>query len=222
MKKKLMVILMTGMMAAVLGACGQTGGGTATTAGSSTTPATAGSSGTSAPTVGVDGMTEDALHDISEQELIEKTGIDLPAPEGATDVVYSVLSASSEEPVAEMAFTLDGKKAYLRAKNTDLIPPVMDESTDPAEFAKPDHFEEYNISGLYFEGDGFKSGEISYCTGYASWTKDMGYVAWIDAAPGVLYNLGMESETDGDVLLALAQKAFSPLQGETDGDSSAQ
>ena len=55
----------------------------------------------------------------SAQGIIDATGIALPAPEGATDVQYFVYK--TEKPIAEMRFTLDGKKAFLRAQMTNQI-----------------------------------------------------------------------------------------------------
>ncbi|MBQ7536077.1 MAG: hypothetical protein IJT43_10750 [Stomatobaculum sp.] len=167
-----------------------------------------------APVESTASATEDALHNITRQEMAEKTGIDLPAPEGAENVSYHVLMASSETPVAEMDFTLDGHTAYLRAQATDWVPasPGMDAKVEElSSLMDTDH---YDISGLYYKWTAMGTADIEGRSGMYCMDKDVGFVAWIDTAPGILYNLCMKKGAEQEVLMTLAEAAFVPLQGD--------
>lgn len=212
MNKKLFTMLMAGtMLVSVCGCTQNKKEEKSTAAKEETTKETE-------ETKQLDGMTEDALHNITREEMIEKTGIDLPAPEGALDITYCVLRVSSETPVAEMTFTLEGKEAYLRAQLSSLIPETMDESSSYDEMEKSIDPAQYNISGLYDEWKKMKTDKVSYCTAYCYVGDESGFVAWVDLAPGILYNLGMEKDADEESLIDLANTVFSPVQGETDGE----
>lgn len=160
-------------------------------------------------------VTEDALHDISEAEMAEACGLDLPAPEGAENVSYHVLCASQECPIAEMRFTLDGQTAYLRAQSTAFIPEEPGADASFAEIEAATDITSYDISGLYFT-----PAEVTLCDVIETrpgicWLGDgYGVIGWVDVAPGILYNLCVTEGADAEALQALADTVFVPLQGE--------
>lgn len=170
----------------------------------------------------ITGVTEDALRDISEQELVEATGIDLPAPEGAEDVVYNVLCASQDCPIAEMVFTLNGTSAYLRAQATDFIPEEPDQSASVSGIRAAADITDFDISGLYFEPERLSLCDVAESRPGICWVGDgYGVLAWVDVAPGILYDLCMTENADETTLQTLGDTVFVPLQGEADGDDEA-
>ncbi len=165
------------------------------------------------------GAVEDALRDVSEQELVDAAGIDLPAPEGAENVVYNVLMASSETPMAEMNFTLDGKDLCLRAQATGMVPAEPGIDASPEDLAGLLDVESYNISGLYYDWDAMGTVDVAGRGGMYGICKDASFISWLDVVPGILYNLSMKEESDTETLMNLAEAVFVPLQGDADGDS---
>ena len=157
---------------------------------------------------------EDALHNITREEMVQKTGIDLPAPDGAENVSYHVLMASSDKPIAQMKFTLDGHTAYLRAQATDFVPAKPGIDAKPEELASLLDTDHYDISGLYYKWEAMGSADVAGRTGMYCMDKDRGFIAWLDVVPGILYNLCMEKGANQEILQNLAETVFVPLQGE--------
>ena len=147
---------------------------------------------TQAPSAGV----PNPIHETDEAGLAAATGISLPAPKDAADVSWSYIELKEEAPIAQMSFTLDGKKAFLRAQATG--------RTDSAA----------DISGLYYDWNTTAEAEVAYCKAQVFTNGTAGYIAWLDVAPGVQYNLGMTEGASADDLVKLANAAFVPLQGD--------
>lgn len=150
------------------------------------------------------------LTNLSHDEATQKTGLNLIAPEGATDVHYSVIEPDSDNPTIEMNFTLNGKDMYVRAQRTALLPPK-----DPT---NKEELEKYNISGLKLEWNQMSSCDVSYSQGFAfiNNANKAGYISWLDVVPGVLYSLGMEHDADIDTLQQTANLIFAPVKGNGD------
>ena len=145
----------------------------------------------------------------SAQGIIDATGIALPAPEGATDVQYFVYK--TEKPIAEMRFTLDGKKAFLRAQMTNLTDLSID-----MEKAKSDQasYADINISGLNYKWEAIGTQIVKDRAAICFVSGKTGFVTWIDAVPGILYNLGMEDGATYETLVQMADASFVPVQGD--------
>ncbi len=139
------------------------------------------------------------IHEVDAQGLVEATGIPLPLPEGAEDVEYSYISLTGEAPIAQVHFTLNGARAFLRAQ------PFA--GTEPAD-----------ISGLYFEWNKSSEIKVSYCNGIAYTNGEAGYASWVDVVPGLLYNLGMSEGASIEKLTELANAVFVPVQGNAEGE----
>lgn len=138
----------------------------------------------------------DPLRSVTAEALAEQTGIVLTAPVGAEQVNYSVITVGGETPIAQMDLTWDGKEGFLRAQSTDLL--------DPGD-----------ISGLYYTWDTITQEQVGYCDALLCLTDGVGYIAWVDPAAGILYNLGMTGGADAETLLQLANAVFDLAQGDT-------
>lgn len=149
----------------------------------------------------------DARNDITADEQLEITGIPLIAPEDAENVLYNVILASEEHPIAETVFDYEGKTWFLQAQATDLV-----ELMEADEVA--------DISGLYYEWEERVEAEVSGRSAYVYRCDEAGFIVWLDVVPGILYNLAVVGETTTDELVSSAEQFFVPAQGEVDGDES--
>ncbi|MBQ0065124.1 MAG: hypothetical protein KBT48_05125 [Firmicutes bacterium] len=154
------------------------------------------------------GMANPNVYDVSEDEMTQKTGISLPMPKEASDVKYNIIGETEEHPIAEVEFTLNGKKMYLRAQSTQLLP------ANPS--ASQEELEKYNISGLNYEWDTTQQEKVKYCEGFifVNTKEGAGYIMWEDVVPGILYNLGMEKGADAQTLIETANQVFVSAQGD--------
>lgn len=132
---------------------------------------------------------------VTYEELVEATGIPLLIPGDACDVVYTTIAL--EPVVAQATFTLDGYEVCLRAVVTDAL-------------------EERDISGLYYPWETSETVEVGYCTGTVYLKGDIGYVAWLDVAPGINYNLSLKSGATKEALVTLANAVFTEVQGDVE------
>ena len=155
------------------------------------------------------------MTEVTRQELMDQTGIDLPTPEGATDVTYFVVD-TDEFTIAQMDFTLDGQPYELRAASTGMteLSPVQT-GEDEMDIEGID-FDTGDISGLYYEWTTAGTDLVADRSGIfrIADKEDVGYIAWLDAAPGILYNLSMTSNVSHEALKETAEKVFVPMQGE--------
>ena len=133
-------------------------------------------------------------HETDADGLQKATGISLPVPEGAEDLAYSYLQYGQEPPTARLKFTLDGKNGWIYAKHYARLEPP-------------------ESSGLYQ-----RSGEaaVGKYPGYL-YTKDgAGYIAWVDADNGLLYELGLSGSADAAQLAELANALMRNSAGNYD------
>ena len=158
----------------------------------------------------------DSIYDVTREEVEEKTDIPMCPPAGASDVTYNIISASAEEPIAEMEFTYEGQKMYLRAQKSDLLPPDESDLDEVNELIQD---QTYDISGLYYEWDSMNSITVADRFGYACASEEgPGYAAWVDPVPGIMYNLCMEEDADVEDLEDLANEVWVPVDGESYSD----
>ncbi|MCQ2500413.1 MAG: hypothetical protein MJ117_03575 [Lachnospiraceae bacterium] len=187
-------VSLAAMMAVSLTACGGKGNNTqeATTASTSATMV-------------------NPMKEMSEADMTQETGIDLPAPEGATDVVYSVID-TGDAKIAQMNCTYDGQEICLRACHTDL---TGLEQTDPNADPRNFDLDEEDISGLCYDWNQVASRVVKNRSAIAHVSNDgPGYIAWVDVVPGILYNLSVTDDANLDALTNTAEIVFVPMQGE--------
>lgn len=154
------------------------------------------------------------MKEVTGEELVNQTGIDLPAPGGATDVEYFVVD-TDELTIAQMDFTLNGQTYELRAASTGMtdlgIGGSMEEGPDLEGFDA----DEGNISGLYYEWTTAGTDLVAERSAIYKIAdkEDVGFIAWVDAVPGILYNLTMMNDVTHEALTETAEKVFVPVQG---------
>ena len=155
------------------------------------------------------------VKEVTEDEMVEMTGIDLPAPEGAENVRYSVIDMGDTQ-IAQMDFTLDGLDMYLRACPTDLTNLDVIEGGEDAEVSTDGlNMSKGDISGLCYEWEAGATQVVQEREAIMNFNEgEAGYIAWLDPVPGILYNLCMTEGATTTNLPEYANKVFVPLQGE--------
>ena len=127
--------------------------------------------------------------------VLDETGIELDAPEGATDTTYYYIDVDEGEDIAEIDFTLNGNKVCYRAAEA--------EGTTLTD-----------ISGLYESWTNETDVAINGRTGTLRQCSGIGNVIWIDVAPGLVYSYTVEADLSEDELIAQADACFVPAQGD--------
>ena len=139
------------------------------------------------------------MTEVDADGLLNAPGIEMPLPEGATDVKYFVIETGEGFKVGEAQFTLNGMPCSYRCKTTDVT------SIDAAE----------DISGMYMGEDAVKTAvQVSGRDGYAVTDANMGYVEFLDIVPGIVYALDVTSPVSADELVYMAEQIFVCVQGD--------
>ena len=140
-----------------------------------------------------------------EQGVLDATGFDMVAPDGATDVSYSYMADGG---MAQMTYELDGASWLYRMQLTDGLT---------------------NISGMEYgwttevEGGilGMAANFYAYTTEDES-QNDVQLAVWYDALTGVSYSLSASGEDlSGMDIQAYAESIYTSLQGEATDDADA-
>ena len=139
------------------------------------------------------------------QGVLEATGYDMEAPDGATDVSYSYMT---DEAMAQMSYELDGASWLYRMQATDELT---------------------NISGMNYGWTNEEEGTVSGMTAeYYSYTvedaeqNDVQLVVWYDPLTAVSYSLCASGEDlNGMDIQAYAESIYVSLQGEATDDADA-
>ncbi len=134
-----------------------------------------------------------------EQGVLEATGFDIAAPEGASDVSYSYMA---EGKMAQMTYVLDEINWTYRIQLADALS---------------------DISGMAYEWTGKEEGTVSdreamyyaYSAPEDGTENDIQVVNWYDAVTGVAYSLSASAkDLDGMDIQAYAESLYAPLQGD--------
>ncbi len=136
--------------------------------------------------------------------VLEATGFEMAAPDGATDIAYSYMK---EDGLAQLTYTLDDASWTYRIQ-------LADKLTD--------------ISGMYYDwsadpSEGEVSGREALYYGYAapegSDEDSVMLVNWYDVVTGTTYSLSaVGKDLDGMDIQAYAESIYSPLQGDSTDD----
>ncbi|MCF0258761.1 MAG: hypothetical protein HUJ54_02765 [Erysipelotrichaceae bacterium] len=139
--------------------------------------------------------TVNPVRQVTIDEMGAAAGIYLRAPEGAGNVVYSVISDSDGGKTAQAEYTVNGVSYTYRAKS---IPDA----------------EAHDISGLYEQWTAEAPVEIGYHGGTWKTSDNASVIIWTDIAPGISYSLSVQGKADQDQLLNAAREVYVPVQGE--------
>lgn len=157
-------------------------------------------------------------------EMLEKTGIDIKAPDNAEDIQYSYIESEDSEIIAQVSFELNDEEFCYRAQPTaatSIMTSVGEDGLYMADDLAAALNEGVNIgaqlSGLNYKWKASASIDIQHCEGVAAFNEDeVGFVSWLDVVPGVLYSLSMDDDANQDVLMNTAEQIFVPLQGDAE------
>ena len=168
---------------------------------------------------------ENPVTECTYEELLEKTGLDIAAPEKAEDVTYAYIAIEGAEPIAQVEFTLDDQEYCYRAQATAATS-IMTEIDADGQLVAADTLEEAlksgisigaTLSGLNYDWEACASIDIAHCDGIAAFNDGKaGFVAWLDVAPGILYSLGVNDNCSQDELMKMAEAVFVPMQGDVE------
>ena len=148
------------------------------------------------PTEEVISQMHNPIHYGTAEEVAADTGFLLTAPEGAADVRFSSIEGSPM--LAQMCFTLDGVEYNYRVIGST---------------------EKEDISGMFYTWTSTDSAEVSGRSAELNWIEGaQGHISWIDVVPGVHYDLAMESGASKEALTSMADRLFTELQGNADGE----
>lgn len=143
------------------------------------------------------------------QGVLEATGFELTAPEGAEEVEYAYLEA---DKTAQMTYTLDDKNWTYRMKSADKLEDISGRD------------QEWLDAACANNGNDFVSGREANNYSYvgAEGENDIQIVDWYDAVTGTVYSLTAEGEDlDGMDIQVYAENLYEPLQGEATDDAAA-
>ncbi len=138
-----------------------------------------------------------------QQGVAAATGMNLAAPEGASNVAYSYMSDGG---LAQVTYVLDEMSWTYRAQ-----------MTDKAE----------DISGMSYSWSSEEEGTVSgkdavyyaYNAPEGSSDNNVQVVNWYDALVGAEYSLSVSGkDLDGMDLQAYAEQLYAPMQGDVSGD----
>lgn len=137
------------------------------------------------------------LTEMSEEELLQATGLSFKLPDGAEDVRWFTLEA--ENLTAQMILLLDGVKVTCRACPDSL----------------PEDGVIKDMSGMYYDWRSEETGKVGYNDCVIKFNEgEQGWVGWYDYVPGILYNVSMDSCASAAKLIEIAEACCPPLQGE--------
>jgi hypothetical protein len=213
MKKRLVGIMTASMVAISLMGCGATQQTTTTEAIESTAESATGSTTEAATQAESTDETTAELVGIANPwtesdatGVLNATGFELTAPEGATDVSYAYMA---ETGLAQISYAKDGIDWTYRVQ-------VADELTD--------------ISGMYYEWKSEEVGTVSdreaiyytFTNLNDDTTDDIMLVNWYDMVTGVTYSLSaVAGDLNGVDIQVIAESIYEPLQGEATDDAEA-
>ena len=194
--KKTIAMMMTGLMVLSLTACGS-GAATTEPAATAETPTEAATQATTEETAEIANPWRDA----TEEECNQLAANGFSAPEGATNVKWSIMDTGVQnEELIQMTFDLDGRTFTARQQTTG------DESQD--------------ISGMYYEwivedeitlanwGGGNMKGVAKRFIGD---DKYVDVCTWYDIETGDSYSLSVEDkDLDGFDIQAIAEAIYDP------------
>lgn len=160
---------------------------------------------------------DSVIHEGTKEDVLQKTGVSLEAPNGADKINYYYIDNDPE--IAQAEFFFDGVGYVQRAEMTDVTDimantdgTVSDES-NIGEALESGKNVAADFCGMFEKWD--KSGTTTVCDRpavYGLHEGGQGYIAWLDVAPGVMYSMSMDNKCSLDALKEMAEDCFIPMQ----------
>ena len=147
---------------------------------------------------GEETQTPNPMTEVSKDQMVKDTTVDIDAPEGATDVKYFTIKQEDGSLMAHVAFRYNDKDFFYRA-NAGAIE-IMDQT------------------GLYADWTETKQVDVSYNKATLELADDCAGMYWYDAVPAINYSLGCEAASTEKEMVTLANQLFVPAQGEVGAD----
>ncbi len=130
------------------------------------------------------------------ESLINDMGVDFSAFEQFENAAYSMISGSSRIGQADYSFEGDEYNARIASLAA-----------------------EEDISGMHYTWTETSEAEVGYCTASVNLTAEgQGVISWFDVVPGMMYTVSMSKNATADKLIAMANRVFVPVQGDSNGD----
>lgn len=137
------------------------------------------------------------MTEVTKQEMVDQTGIDIDAPQDAKDVKYFVYDMGEDKKMAEVQFSYQDKAFSYRA----------DAYSEDAN----------DSSGMNYEWEDAKEVQVAYNTATAMANDESAAMYWYDVVPGINYSLSCSNACTVDELTAVANTVFVSAQGNADG-----
>lgn len=201
--KKIVCLVMTIAMTLMFASCSDDTNDTTTTTTATTSTSTSSSS---------------TVTPCSQEELVEKTGINLEAPNGADKIEYAY--CEGDVSYAETKFTFNGATYVYRAQFTNATDiKTCTDGTVVDVYDVEDTMEDGTNIGVALGADDMDlfldDCEMTKVSNreaiYIENMDDAGLVTWLDVAPGVLYTMTMDKDADDDELIEMAEVCFAPM-----------
>ena len=133
--------------------------------------------------------------EINPEDMSKEIGFTLVVPEGATDVVCSIMDS---EGLGQLSFKLDNQEYTARIKSVS-------------------SFED--ISGMYYDWTNEEDIKINWCEGkeyrYIGENEQAALCMWCDIVPGVMYSVSATgSDLNGLDLTVIANMVYTPMQDD--------
>ncbi len=145
-------------------------------------------------------LANDCKYDITAEELLELTGIELKGNEMTGDVTFNAIAIHNEHPIAEMTFKMGDANVCLRVAETD--------ATKLADVE--------DISGMYVTWTETEDTVVAHCDAKFEKNDDFSMLTWLDVVPGLQYSMLYEGSVNAQDLTTLAESIFVPAQGNAE------
>ncbi|MBQ0004301.1 MAG: hypothetical protein KBS68_00370 [Clostridiales bacterium] len=163
--------------------------------------------------------TANPVHESDINEVADKTGIYMTTPVGATEIKFSYIEVTDEEPIAQVTFKYNGNEFCYRAQKNDYTN-ILDVTEGDADLA--DMIESLNdgtnivasLSGMHYEWKASAFTEVKGKDGLVAFNNNKeGIIGWIDLdrSPSILYSISMTSGATQEILQNLATEIYSPM-----------
>ena len=165
------------------------------------------------------GMANPNEYNVGRDLMVQTTGIDIAAPQNASDVSYNVIGYKDDNPMSEVTFTLDDQEYCYRAQ---VASPEIPVSGDSALLIEDSVLEYANISGIYDTWKTKAVMSVDSIDGVLITSSEYTVYIWCDSVAGILYNLSVYDRLSIDGqrdFCSLASSIYAPVQGDVDSDT---